>query len=492
MNPPSPSDEPSRWIRLARRLGIDHAVGFAVLSRLWQLLTGPVTQILIVWNFSTPRQDFYYAFGNLIGMQIFVELGLQVVLISIASHEWAGLRIGREGITGDPQALSRLTSLGRKMLTWYSIVALLFVTCILFFGLQFLSNATELRAARNGTTESVSWTAPWIIVVVLCGLQFPLIPVTAIAEGCHQLPVINRVRFLAGVAGTMTAWVMISSGAGLWTIIGTTVTRLLGEFILVFGPLRPFLNLFHSHSPGPQVNWRSEVLPLQWRIAIQGVLLWGVNQLPGLVLFSYHSEGEATRLGMTWTILTALQAASLAWIETRRPQFGSLIAARNYRELDRLFFRLSRLSILAMSTAACAFCVAVWWIGTREEALLVKLSARMLGLQPTLLFSLAMVIYQFALCTNLYVRAHKKDPFLAAAIISSLTIATLEVWLGRIMGGSGVALGYLLGISLVQVPLWTLIWWNSRRDWHRDSDALNNSDVLNNRNVLNNNPEAES
>ncbi len=206
MNQPSLSDEPSRWIRLARRLGIDHAVGFAVLSRLWQLLTGPVTQILIVWNFSTARQDFYYAFGNLIGMQIFLELGLQVVLISIASHEWAGLRIGRDGITGDPQALSRLTSLGRKMLTWYSIVALLFVTCILFFGFQFLSNATELRAARNGTTESVSWTAPWIIVVVLCGLQFPLIPVTAIAEGCHQLPVINRIRFLAGVAGTMTAW----------------------------------------------------------------------------------------------------------------------------------------------------------------------------------------------------------------------------------------------------------------------------------------------
>ncbi len=176
---------------------------------------------------------------------------------------------------------------------------------------------------------------------------------------------------------------------------------------------------------------------------------------------------------MTWTILTALQAASLAWIETRRPQFGSLIAARHYHELDRLFFRLTRLSILAMSTAACAFCIAVWWIGTREEALLVKLSARMLGLQATLLFSLAMVIYQFALCTNLYVRAHKKDPFLTAAIVSSLTIATLEVWLGRIMGGSGVALGYLLGISLVQVPLWTLIWWNSRRDWHRDSHSLN-------------------
>jgi O-antigen/teichoic acid export membrane protein len=90
----------------------------------------------------------------------------------------------------------------------------------------------------------------------------------------------------------------------------------------------------------------------------------------------------------------------------------------------------------------------------------------MLPIEATILFSAAMVLIQFALCTNLYVRAHKRDPFLIASIISSLTVASLQVWLGTLYGCTGVALGYLLGIGCIQVPLWTLIWLRTRKEWH--------------------------
>ena len=73
--------------RVSLKYGIDGAVGFAILARLWQLLTGPVTQLLLVWSFSKATQDYYYAFSSLPGMQIFVELSLHVVLISVSSHE---------------------------------------------------------------------------------------------------------------------------------------------------------------------------------------------------------------------------------------------------------------------------------------------------------------------------------------------------------------------------------------------------------------------
>ncbi|MBL8814936.1 MAG: hypothetical protein JNL58_02815 [Planctomyces sp.] len=459
------AEEPSRWVQLARLMGVDRAVGFAVLSRIWQLLTGPVTQILVVLNFTSMRQDYYFAFSNLIGTQIFLELGLQVVLISIASHEWSGLHIIGDRIEGDSSALSRLTSLGRRMLVWYSILAICFITIISVAGFLFLADTTALRDVQAQTDETISWRLPWLMFVFISGLQFPLMPVTAIAEGCQQLSAINRIRFLSGIAGTLLVWILVVSGAGLWALVGTAAVRILGESLLVFGPLRPFINAFVQPPMSAVICWRSEILPLQWRIAVQGILLWGVNQLPGLIMFRYH-EGEATRLGMTWTILTALQSAALAWIETRRPVFGKLIAERRYSELDQLFFRLSRLSILAMTTAASTFCFAVWWIGTRDEWLFVRLSGRLLGPRATLLFAVAMIVYQLALCTNLYVRAHKRDPFLAAAVISSLTIASLEVVLGIHYGGEGVAFGYLLGISLVQVPLWTVIWWWTRRRWH--------------------------
>ncbi len=445
---------------------MDTAVGYAVLARFWQLLTGPVTQLLIVLNFTESAQGYYYAFNYLLGMQIFVELGLHVVIINISSHEWSKLSLSEGRIDGDRAALSRLVSLGRLLTAWYIAAAVLFAITVMWAGVFYFQDTAQLAQSAAEMRQPVAWMAPWLSLVVITGLQLPLLPRTAILEGCHQLPVINRIRFAQAIAGTLAVWALISAGGGLWALPVSAAVRLLGELYLVGIRYRSFFLAFRQPPDDARIHWSSEILPLQWRIAVQGVLLWFVNGLPGLVIFRYHSEGEAGRLGMTWTILTALQSASMAWMETRRPQFGSLIAAGNYAELDRLFFRLMRLSISLMTVAVTTFSLAVWWLGTRDEWLFSRLSQRMLAPLPTVLFSVSLVMLQFALCTNLYVRAHKRDPFLMASIVSSLTIAGLEFWLGRRYGSVGVSTGYLLGIGLLQVPWWTLLWWSTRREWH--------------------------
>ena len=290
---------------------------------------------------------------------------------------------------------------------------------------------------------------------------------TAILEGCHQIAVVNRIRCFQAVIGTMVVWLAISSGSGLWALVGSAAVRLVGEGYLIGVRYRAFFEEFLCPADSSRIGWREEILPLQWRIAVQGVLLWLANQMPLLLIFTERPEGEAARLGMTWTILTAFQGGALAWIETRRPVFGTLVAEKNYVELDRLFFRLTRMSMFIMTLVTTFFCVAVWWMGSRSEGLFVRISERLLPLDATLLFSAAMVLIQFALCTNLYVRAHKRDPFLLASIASSLTVAGAQLWLGTLYGSTGIGLGYLLGIGCVQVPLWTLIWIQTRKEWHQ-------------------------
>jgi len=85
---------------------------------------------------------------------------------------------------------------------------------------------------------------------------------------------------------------------------------------------------------------------------------------------------------------------------------------------------------------------------------------------PTLLLAAALIIMQLAQCTNIYVRAHKRDPFLLAAILANTSTAALVFLLGREFGAAGVAGGYLLGVSVVQVPLWVAIWYRTRIRWH--------------------------
>ena len=90
---------------LVARLGIDQAVFYALLARGWRVVGG-VISLLLIAKFLTPEiQGYYYTFQSLIALQVFVELGLVVVVVSVTSHEWAKLQLDEEGgIAGDPVA----------------------------------------------------------------------------------------------------------------------------------------------------------------------------------------------------------------------------------------------------------------------------------------------------------------------------------------------------------------------------------------------------
>ncbi len=457
-----------RWMKFARWMGIDRAVGFAVLARFWQLLTGPITQLLIVFCFSDIQQGYYYAFMNLLAMQIFVELGLHVVIINVASHEWAGAELAEDGTARDNDRLSRLISLGRTSVWWYSIASALFVVVVSILGSLFF---LDLEAGSGGGLVLAEWLAPWIALVGLTGLQLALLPLTAILEGCGQLPVINRIRFWQGIAGSVIVWALIFGECGLWALSGSAAVRLLGELYLVAVRYRSFFAPFRKRPTGQTIRWKTEILPLQWRMAVQGSLLWLANHLAGLVVLKCHGASASGKFGMMWTIFVAMQAASMSWIETRRPLFGRLIAEKNYKELDTLFFRMSRISIMLLLTGTSLFTAGVWIVNQLPFWFFQRIADRLPGVMPTALFAVALVVMQLAQCTNIYVRAHKRDPFLLAAIVSNLTIASLVFWLGSTQGIVGVAIGYLAGVSIVQVPLWVVIWWRIRIEWHSDGVA---------------------
>ena len=95
-----------------------------------------------------------------------------------------------------------------------------------------------------------------------------------------------------------------------------------------------------------------------------------------------------------------------------------------------------------------------------------RIANRLPNAMDVAVFSLAFVALQPALCVNLYVRAHKRDPFLLVAIISSGTVAILVTWLGLKYSTFGTGIGYLAGIAMVQTPLILTVWWKTRREWH--------------------------
>src|SRR2546425_217641 len=126
-----------QWLK---RFEVDRPVVYGLGGRIWSFLSAPVTVVLITSRFTRELQGYYYTFNSLLGLQVFVELGLNVVITQFASHEWSKLGWDPNGgLSGDPVALNRLVSLGRVAMRWFAIGATIVAVGLGGGGYLFLS-----------------------------------------------------------------------------------------------------------------------------------------------------------------------------------------------------------------------------------------------------------------------------------------------------------------------------------------------------------------
>lgn len=440
--------------RLVNRLEVDRAVFYAICLRGWQLFAGAVSVVLIGLCFSPELQGYYYTFASLMALQTFFELGLSIVVVNVSSHEWSLLRLDAHGrVEGDPDALSRLVSLGRLLFRWYAVAASLFIVIAGTGGAWFISLKHH---------SAIAWEAPWTALIVLTGGLLWTLPFNALLEGCGQIIVVNRFRFIQGIVANLAVWTAMLSGGGLWAAAAATGARLGVDVVLLLIRYRHFFEPFFRPPAGPLLRWREELWPMQWRLAIMGVFSFFAANLFTPVMWHYHSPTTAGQMGMSWQLFFMLQMGALAWVQARAPLFGRLVAHEDHAELDRVFFRLTAISQVIVILGAAAIWSGIWLLGHLE----ISLASRLLDPTASGLFLLAVVLYHFPQCQTFYIRAHKRELLLGMAITSATLIGLSVWWFGKSYGPTGAAAAYLAVIALVIVPWETAIWLRCRKE-HR-------------------------
>lgn len=86
-----------------------------------------------------------------------------------------------------------------------------------------------------------------------------------------------------------------------------------------------------------QVNYRLEIFPFQWKIALSWISGYFIFQLFNPVLFATEGAIVAGQMGMTLTVLNSIMALSFSWMTTKVPVYSELIAKKDYNQLDSLF-----------------------------------------------------------------------------------------------------------------------------------------------------------
>jgi O-antigen/teichoic acid export membrane protein len=441
-------------LKCSKFLGIDRAVFFAVVGKIWGLGAGIVTTLMIGIFFSPDLQGYYYTFQAVLTLQAIAELGLGSVLTYYASHEWANLALDRTGrVTGDADALSKLASLGRFALKWY-LVASTIVTLVLAIGGFFFF-------AAAGDPE-FQWKAPWAVLCVVTGLTLCVVPIWALLEGCNQVSSVYGYRVVQYVASSIAAWVAIYLGAGLWVASIIGAAGLLAMTITVGRRYGGFVRTILLAQPeGPRFSWRTDIWPMQWRIAMSWIGGYLIFSLFTPVLFHYQGPIVAGQMGMTWVLVGALMPVASSWTAPKAPRLGILIAQQKYVELDRMFWRITANVLAVTATGA----VGIWIVVLVLNWLNHPFALRLLPPAPTAYMLLATTIVCATSPMSIYLRAHKREPLMVVSVVGGLLTGVAVVILGKYYSAVGVAVGYL-SVMATMTPFVALIWYRRRAEWH--------------------------
>lgn len=441
------------WIRHV--LGLDRAVGFSVLARLWSSAAGLVTVVLIARFLSPAEQGYYYTFGSLVALQIIFELGFSFVILQLASHERAQLSISPDyEVRGESSAHDRLASVLQKSVRWYSVAAALMAATLLPAGFYFFS-------ARQHSGHDISWQFPWGSAVLIAALNFQLDPLLSFLEGCGYVAQVARTRFIQSIIGSLLAWIALSSHHGLFAPAMMLLGTASGSLIWLFGKRRLLRGLLRHSSGTNRIRWNQEVWPFQWRIAVSWFCGYFIFWLFNPVLFAYRGPVEAGRMGMSLSLTNAIMNIAVSWVSTKSAPFGMLIARKEYQQLDRTFFRaLWQSSAVSVAGALTA------WLGTiLLNVQHIRFAQRLLDPSSIALLMIYMITNILIFAEAYYLRAHKQEVFFVNSLVGAVAVTACTLIFGRLYGARGIVVSCCIG-NLLSLAWATQKFRKYRRLWH--------------------------
>lgn len=446
---------------IATKLGIDKSIFFTSLARIIQALGGIVSILFVARYLTGVEQGFYYTFGSIVAIQVFFELGLNGIITQYVAHEASHLQWkDSKTLVGEQKYLSRLSSLLHFSIKWYSCFAFVLLVTLIIAGFVFFTK-------YQVSAENVIWKRPWILLAIGTSINLLIAPILAFLEGLGKVKEVAKIRLCQQCVGLIIVWGGLFLGAKLFVSgINWMVGIVLILILLACGNFKPILLNIWKIEITERVNYKKEIFPYQWKIALSWISGYFIFQLFNPVLFATEGASVAGQMGMTLAVLGGIQSLSLSWMTTKVPLYSSLIAQRQYNQLDLVFNRTLKQSVFVNGFALMLMFTVIYLIRYYHIQIgNLDLGGRFLNYVPMILMMIPLFINQFISSWAIYLRCHKQEPFLVNSIASGVLCCLSTVLLGRYWGVLGITGGYCC-ITIILSFWGYYIYKNKKNEWH--------------------------
>lgn len=449
-------------IKIAQKIGMDKSIAYSSGSRVVQGITGVLSVFFITTFLTGVEQGFYYTFGSLLAMQVFFELGLTGIMTQFVAHEVSHLTLNENAIyDGEERYKSRLASLIHFCVKWYIALAIIVFIFLMVVG--------SIYFKRYGSDhDEVEWQIPWLLVCVGTAIKLFQSPFNSIIMGLGKVKEMSKIGFWQQIILPVVNWLGLALGCKLYIVgIGYLASVLLWQFFVNhMGLTKIVVNLWKT-KVNEHVAYFKEIFPFQWRIALSWVSGYFIFQLFNPVLFATEGAVVAGQMGMTLHAITAIQAFSMSWINTKVPLYSHLIALKDYVTLDCIFNKTLKQMTSVCMTLIIFFFLTLWILNESQFKLRDNILAeRFLTYIPTLLVVIPMYLQQYVYSWATYLRCHKQEPFLWNSVTCGVVSCFSTFILGTLYGLYGVTIGYCV-IAIVFLPWSYWIYKTKKAEWHK-------------------------
>lgn len=446
-----------------QKIGMDKSIAYSSGARVIQGFTG-VASVFFITSFLTGvEQGFYYTFGSILALQVFFELGLTGIMTQYVAHEASHLTLNdNREYEGEEKYKSRLSSLLRFCVKWYSVISVLVFIFLMIVGYVYFNK----YGASHG---NVDWQMPWILICVGTAIKLFQSPFNSILMGLGFVKDMSKAGFYQQIILPSFTWIGLACGFKLYVMgIGYLLSVIYWQlFIYRQGLTKILINLWRNKIT-EGVGYMKEIFPYQWRIALSWVSGYFIFQLFNPVLFATEGAVVAGQMGMTLQALNAIQTFSFSWLNTKIPLYSKLIALKDYIQLDTIFNKTLKQMVSVCFSLLTFFFLVIYFLHITELSINGNILAdRFLDYIPLLLMMIPVFLQQYVNSWATYLRCHKQEPFLVNSLCGGVLSMLSTIGLGNYFGLYGVTIGYC-AISILLFPWGYNIYRTKKREWHNE------------------------
>ncbi|MGI8635366.1 MAG: hypothetical protein ACR2KZ_08180, partial [Segetibacter sp.] len=419
--------------KLYNKAGLSRALIFNVTTRIVQSAGGILALLLITHFLNKNEQGYFYTFTSLLSIQIFFELGLTNILTQYVAHEAAHLSWkNKHHISGNEYYESRLSSL------LHSAVQLFLVLSVTLFIVLFLCGRIFFSSYNNDL--NIDWQVPWLVLSISTAFLLIFNLFLAILEGLGKIEEINKLKLIQQSINIFLVAFFLFAGlkllsAGLALLISIVITG----FILFTNYRRIFINIWQTQIKW-RVDFRKEVLPFLFKIALGNISGYFIYQIINPVLFATQGPAIAGQMGATLTFLNGILVVSSSWLSTKVALFSNFVSLRKFRNLNLVYRKNFIISFFVCSAGIISFVAVIALL----QQFYPQVGNRFLGILPVIFLGLTQITSVVGNSQAYYLRSFKKEPFFIPSIVIGIVSGISTVICCKYFGITAMTFSYFI------------------------------------------------